>query len=108
MFLKFLFFFSFASVFAQNTITLCEEKWDNGTSKCGPVFYSGADLLSDNLYVGRRFDITRMDSLVYDLGSLFYQEFDSLVLEMDFNTTGSALTPYYDTLSNGFELIQII
>ena len=108
MFLKFLFFFSFASVFAQNTITLCEEKWDNGTSKCGPIFYSGADLLSDNMYVGRRFETARKDSLVYDLGSLSYQDLDSLVLEMDFNATSIAMSPYYDTLSNGFQLDQEI
>ena len=108
MFLRFLFFFSFASVFAQNPVTLCEEKWDNGTTKCGPVFYSGADLLSDNLYVSRRFDIARVDSLVYDLGNLNYQDLDSLVLEMDFNATSIAMTPYYDTLSNGFQLDQEI
>lgn len=53
--------------------------------ECGSVFYCGADLLSDNLYVGRRFDIARMDSLVYDLGILYNQDLDSLVMEMDFN-----------------------
>jgi hypothetical protein len=103
MFLRFIFFLSFASAFAQTPTILCEEKWDNGTSKCGPVYYSGADLLSDNMYICRKFDIGRLDSLVYDLGNTNYQELDSLVLEMDFYTTSTAIPPIYDTLSNGFE-----
>ena len=103
MFLRFIFFLSIVSAFAQTAIPLCEEKWDNGTSKCGPVFYSGADLLSDNMYISRKFDVGRLDSLVYDLGNTNYQELDSLVLELDFYTTSTAIPPFYDTLSNGFE-----
>lgn len=100
MFLRFVFFFSFVSSFAQTPITLCEEKWDNGISKCGPVFYSGADLLSDNLYVNRRYDVARKDSLVYDLGSVNYLELDSLVLEMDIAVVTNAMTLELDTIGN--------
>lgn len=103
MFLRFLFFLSVASAFAQTPTTLCEEKWDNGTSKCGPVYYSGADLQSDNMYISRKFDVGRLDSLVYDLGTVNYQDLDSVVIEMDFYTSSTAIPPFYDTLSNGFE-----
>ncbi len=100
MFLRILFLLFFASVFAQNPVTLCKEKWDNGTSECGPVFYSGADLLSDNLYVNRRYDIARTDSLVYDLSKVNYQELDSLVVEMDIAVVTDAMTPLLDTIDN--------